>query len=701
MSSNIKAGQAYVEIATKQGAFDKGMAQVQASMARLKAVATTMGTGIGKGFASAQGALSGFSKAAMGLPAIIAGSVAVTGLVALAKGFADAGSAVDDMAQRTGMSAEAVSSLGYAAKLSGSDVATLEKGVRKMQMGLADAVAGVPGAGDKFAALGLRVADLAKMSPEEQFIAIADKLSLIQDPALKSAAAVEYFGKAGADLVPMLSGGAQEIRRLQAESDALGQTMSGKDAAAAGKLGDVFDQLFGVLGGLQNRIGAALAPLLTDLGERLISVVSYVSSFISENQELIATIAKWTAIGAGLLAGLVALGGAAAVAGMAMGGLAAIGTAIVTVLGVIGSVLGAIVSPIGLIVVGLTAATGAFLYFSGVGGKLVGYLGAKFTELGDIVLPVFDAIKTALMSGQWQAAGQIAMTGLQLVFRVATRDLYAGWLSITTKILDSWTWLSSEVSIGAIGMVVNIVNTLAGIPTQLAKGFATAMTWLQGAFDETVNYIAKKLLYIYSLIDKSIDYEKAAKQMDSDAAKRAAARQDSLTASNAKRDKELQDANAGRLGVAGQMQQGIRDQAQQTYDSRRTRNQELLSGFDAEISNLKDSLKSQTTEINKNAPGKGFLSFLGPIGKTLETIVSNAPKISKPTPTSKKLPTIEQVKSVTATQVGGTFSGFAAGMMGSTTSALDRMADQSQKTNDLLTQIARNTSENQPLTVGA
>lgn len=700
MASNIKAGQAYVEIATKQGAFDKGLAQVQAAMGRLKSVATTMGTGIGKGFASAQGALSGFSKSVLNIPTAIAGSVAVTGLVALAKGFADAGGAVDDMAQRTGMSVEAVSSLGYAAKLSGADVATLEKGVRKMQMGIADAAAGVPGAADKFTALGLRVADLEKMSPDEQFVAIADRLSKIEDPALKSAAAMEYFGKAGADLVPMISGGAEEIRRLQEESNALGQTMGSKDAAAAAQLGDVFDKLFGVIGGLQNRIGAALAPLLIDVGEKIISLVATVSNWISENQQLIITIAKWTAVGAGLLAGLVALGGAAAVVGVAMTGLAAIGSAIATVFGVIVGVVSALVSPIGLVVVGITAAAGAFLYFSGVGGELVGYLSAKFTELKDIVLPVFDAIKTALMSGQWQAAGKVAMTGLQLVFRVATRDLYGGWLSMSTKILDAWTWLSSEVSVGAIGMVADVANTLAGIPTQLAKGFATAVTWLQGTFDQTVNFIAKKLLYIYSLIDKSVDYEKAAKQMDAEAAKRAEARQKSLDTANQKRDADLAAGNAARNALASQMQKGIRDQAQQTVSGRATRNQELMQGFNQEISNLQESLKSQTADINKNAPGKGFLSFLGPIGSALGKAIEDTSKTVKPPPTSRRIPTVEQVKSVTATQVGGTFSGFAAGMMGSTTSAFDRMAEQTQKSNDLLAQIAKNTSENQQLVLG-
>jgi hypothetical protein len=40
-------------------------------------------------------------------------------------------------------------------------------------------------------------------------------------------------------------------------------------------------------------------------------------------------------------------------------------------------------------------------------------------------------------------------------------------------------------------------------------------------------------------------------------------------------------------------------------------------------------------------------------------------------------------------------------MMGGTTSALDRLADQSNKGNELLAQIAKNTGENQPLVFGS
>jgi methyl-accepting chemotaxis protein len=147
------------------------------------------------------------------------------------------------------------------------------------------------------------------------------------------------------------------------------------------------------------------------------------------------------------------------------------------------------------------------------------------------------------------------------------------------------------------------------------------------------------------------------------------------------------------------MTQGITAQANQTKSDREGRNAQSLGVFDKSISDLRASLKTQTAEIDKNAPGKGFLSFLGPLGQAVEAVVDTAKTLSAPT--SRKIPTVEQVKSTTATQTAGTFSGFAAGMIGGTTSALDRMADQSAKSNELLTQIAKNTGENQPLVFGS
>lgn len=691
MSAAIKAGQAYVEIATRQGTFDKGMAAVQASMARLKAVATTMGTGIGKGFASAQGALSAFSKSVLSLPTAIAGSVAVTGLVALAKGFADAGSAIDDMSQRTGMAAEAVSALGYVAQMTGTDIGTVEKAVRKMQVGIADAAAGVPGASEKFDALGLSIYELQKMSPDKQFLAIADKLSRIEDPALKSAAAMEYFGKAGADLVPMISEGGVGIEALMQDAQRLGQVMSGEDAAAAAKLGDVFDQLWAVLGALQNRIGAALAPMLISLGETIIETISTVSTWISENQDLIASIAQWAAIGAGVVAGLIAIGGAAAALSVAIGGVVAIGSAAAAVFTAIGSAFVFIVSPAGMILAAITGAAAAALYFSGVGGEMVTFLSDKFAELKDIALPVFDAIQTALSSGQWQAAGQIAMSGLELVFRVATREIYAAWLGMSNKVLNAWTQLSADMSKGSISFVAMLINTMAGIPTGIQNGFATVFTWLYGTWDQTVNFIAKKLLYLYSMFDRSVDYEKAAKQMDTEANKRADERQKSLEAANNKRNEELNRANQGRQKTADQMNREIQQNANNTMQGREDVAQAKVASFDNRIADLRKEIADQTAAIKETAQQQET--------DKAKAEASRYAKKEEP-PAKPQIPTIDEVKGTTATRAGGTFSGFGAGLMGASTSALDRVAETTQKSNELLAKIAKNTSETKPLAYG-
>lgn len=691
MSAAIKAGQAYVEIATRQGTFDKGMAAVQASMARLKAVATTMNTGIGKGFASAQGALSAFSKSVLSLPTAIAGSVAVTGLVALAKGFADAGSAIDDMSQRTGMAAEAVSSLGYVAQMTGTDIGTVEKAVRKMQVGIADAAAGVPGASEKFDALGLSIYELQKMSPDQQFVAIADKLSRIEDPALKSAAAMEYFGKAGADLVPMISEGGAGIEALMQDAQRLGQVMSGEDAAAAAKLGDVFDQLWAVLGALQNRIGAALAPMLISLGETIVETISTVSTWISENEDLLASIAQWAAIGAGVVAGLLAIGGAAAALGVAMGGVVAIGSAVASVFTAIGSAFVFIVSPAGMILAAITGAAAAALYFSGVGGEMVTFLSDKFAELKDIALPVFDAIQTALSSGQWQAAGQIAMSGLELVFRVATREIYAAWLGMSNKVLNAWTQLSADMSKGSISFVAMLINTMAGIPTGIQNGFATVFTWLYGTWDQTVNFIAKKLLYLYSMFDRSVDYEKAAKQMDAEANKRADERQKSLDAANNKRNEELNRANQGRQKIADGMNQEIQQNANNTMQGREDVAQAKVASFDNRIADLRKEIAEQTAAIKETAQQQE--------ADKAKAEASKYAKKDEP-PAKPQIPTIDEVRGTTATRAGGTFSGFGAGLMGASTSALDRVAETTQKSNELLAQIAKNTSETKPLAYG-
>ena len=282
------------------------------------------------------------------------------------------------------------------------------------------------------------------------------------------------------------------------------------------------------------------------------------------------------------------------------------------------------------------------------------------------------------------------MTGLQLVFRVATRDLYAGWLSMVTRIQNAWTDMSSGVSQGAVSFVANLINVMAGIPTGIQNAFATVFTWLDGTWDKMLTFRKKTLLYLYSLFDQSVNYEQAAKQMDTEAQKRAADRQKGLDSATEKRNEDLQRANQGRLGIANEMNRGIQADANATKQGRENANAELLTGFDAQIEKLRKELEIQTTAIRDTADEQAKAE-----AKPSE-LAQKTPPPEKP-----KIPTVQQVKATTATQTAGTFSGFAAGMMGGTTSALDRMADQTAKSNEFLNQIAQNTSGDKQPTYGS
>jgi hypothetical protein len=107
--SDIRAGKAFVELYVKNSALMKGLADAQK---RLR----DFGNGI-----------SVVGKWMMGL-----GTAALAPLGLMAKRFESTGSALNDMAARTGVAVEALSEFGYAADQTGTELGTVETGIKKM-----------------------------------------------------------------------------------------------------------------------------------------------------------------------------------------------------------------------------------------------------------------------------------------------------------------------------------------------------------------------------------------------------------------------------------------------------------------------------------------------------------------------------------------------------------------------------------------
>jgi len=144
--------------------------------------------------------------------------------------FADS---MRDMAERLGLTSKQMSILAYSAKMSETDVNSLEATMKKMY------ISAYKGA-DAFNVLGVKVKDSSGRlrSGYDIFLDVADAFKKMPDGVGKSAAAVEIFGKSGGDIVPLLNAGRQGIAEFGEEAKKLGVIIEEESARNA----DRFDK---------------------------------------------------------------------------------------------------------------------------------------------------------------------------------------------------------------------------------------------------------------------------------------------------------------------------------------------------------------------------------------------------------------------------------------------------------------------------
>lgn len=179
-------------------------------------------------FRSALGRTEAFSSKASKL---LRGAFAVGSLGGLASFVTSTAAVADELAKaavKAGVTGEAISELAYAGKLAGVELSDLSNALRFMQTNLSKASSGAVENQKTMAALGLQLEELRDLKPDEQFELLADRIASLRDPADRARAATEVFGKAGANLLPLFSEGAEGIRRAREEAEKLGYSFSTK-----------------------------------------------------------------------------------------------------------------------------------------------------------------------------------------------------------------------------------------------------------------------------------------------------------------------------------------------------------------------------------------------------------------------------------------------------------------------------------------
>lgn len=188
---------------------------------------------------------------------------------ALVKSQINALDELDESAQKTGVSVEALSRLNYAAGLEG--VEDFTSSLVKLNRSLSESQNPASEQAKALEALGVSAADASGKvrSTDAVLIDIAEAFSQSEDGAAKSAIAMALFGKTGADLIPFLNNGRDGLQKLTGEADRFGVTASSKAAAAAGELNDNIYRLGAVVRGAANDVAEGLAPTLAQLTTQL------------------------------------------------------------------------------------------------------------------------------------------------------------------------------------------------------------------------------------------------------------------------------------------------------------------------------------------------------------------------------------------------------------------------------------------------
>jgi hypothetical protein len=451
---DVRAGRAYVEL----GVDDKIAAGLKKAAAKLKAFG------------------AGVRNVGVGLIGI---GAAITGPLAASAGvFAQMGSKIYDMSKRTGISAEKLTELGYAANQTGTDLDTFEGVIKRMQKsiaGIADESEGTTGSLDK---LGISFEDLAGKSPDQQFEIIAAALNKIEDPTLKAAAAMSVLGKSGTAILPMID----ELASLQARARELGVVMTTEDAKAADKFGDILSDLWAQLKRVNFLVGEAVGKFLQPYAEAATRVMKTIIDWVKEHQKLVGAIAAVGVV-------LVAAGAAFVVLGTVITSVGVVlGAAAVSIVA-IGTALGALVTPIGFVTVAFAALGASLTLNTETGAKALSYLGDKFSELAAIAKDTFGGIADALMAGDIQLAAKILWTGLKLAWTTGTADLRKIWIEFQSDFAQTFASVVGGIQLAWIEAISVMTKAWAGFATTVKIGAAE----IQNALVQVGAAIADKL----------------------------------------------------------------------------------------------------------------------------------------------------------------------------------------------------------------
>jgi hypothetical protein len=401
--SEVRAGGAFVELSVRSAKFNAGLRSAAAGFKRF-----------------------GSSLQSLGGNMLMMDMLKIAPLAIFAKHAADVGSALADMSDRTGMSIESLSAFQFALGQTGATLEDMETAIKKMQK-----ASQADDAGKTFGKLGIAIDDFKKMDPHEQMVMLSEAIGTMTDPAKKTAAALEIFGKAGTKLLPLFVGGADGMQGLLEKAEDLGLVMSTKDALAAEKFGDALDTMKSIASRAMVLLGSGLIPSLQNTADGIMNCSKKVMQWISDNRGLVVSIATGAAAFIALDIAVIGLG---------------------VTISAFGIVLGAIASAFAIAAksVLFLAANWKLLLAAIAGGSVLKALASSFastfTKIVGDAKEAGGAIVEALGAGNLQGAWEVSAAFFKLTWARSFEWFKKQWDEISTFVQLVWNNVTATLA---------------------------------------------------------------------------------------------------------------------------------------------------------------------------------------------------------------------------------------------------------------
>lgn len=200
--------------------------------------------------------------------AALAGVGSLAGITVLVRQQMEAVDAAAKWSDRLGIATEQLIGLQHAAELSGVGANQLNLGLQRMTRRVAEAAQGTGEAQDAIEELGLEASDLARKSPDEMFLSIADALGNVTNQSDRVRLAFKLFDSEGVAMVNILKAGREGIGAYIQDAEHLGLTLSRLDAAQIEAANDALTRAKAATQGLARQIALDLAPYIEGIADK-------------------------------------------------------------------------------------------------------------------------------------------------------------------------------------------------------------------------------------------------------------------------------------------------------------------------------------------------------------------------------------------------------------------------------------------------